>query len=159
MPRILVVTRLAEVFHVNLRAVCSGNGIGVIPVDACCHPVGVIVEAAPELGVLASGPRCEGGPAEVDEEQALPAAGPLAAGGGRGGHHSGREQGVGGVAGGANRCSPVLMRVQTQAEASIFLRSPQSARGEHRAGRPLMSWLHSAGLITQFGTALRLTPN
>jgi hypothetical protein len=49
--------------------------IRVIPVDACCCPVGVIVEVTPEFGALAGSPCREVGTAQAAEEQAVPSAG------------------------------------------------------------------------------------
>jgi hypothetical protein len=44
-------------FSCGFRAVLgSGNGVRVVRVDACCHLVGVMAEAVPELGVLAGSP-------------------------------------------------------------------------------------------------------
>jgi hypothetical protein len=58
-------------------------------VDLLCQPVGVIVEALPELAVVAAGLGCEVGPAQVNVGQSVAASGLLAAGGAGVGHHGG----------------------------------------------------------------------
>jgi hypothetical protein len=110
---------IGEILYVSLRAVCSGNGARGIPADACCHPVGAVVDAVPELGVLAGGPSREGGQQRsVKSRRSRPpgrwprgAAGPV-------------------IMAGANRCSPPVTNAVVRsgtASADSTLASPPQA--------------------------------